>query len=90
MSIYQKIAINILNEMDKLQNSQEFKKSCPDISAGEYLAAKLIDKIKPQRLCNILSGKAHTRVDEIILIAQVLRVSVDKITLEDPPELVEK
>ena len=55
MNIYEKIAINILYYMDKLQNDEEFKKQCPGITAGEYLAVKT--KIKPQRLNNILAAK---------------------------------
>ena len=48
VNIYEKIAINILYYMDKLQTDEEFQKQCPGITAGEYLAVKT--GIKPKRL----------------------------------------
>ena len=77
MNIYEKIAINILYYMDKLQNDEEFKKQCPGITAGEYLAVKT--KIKPQRLNNILAAKGKARIDEVYKIAIVLGVKVSDI-----------
>ena len=47
MNIYEKIAINILYYMDKLQKDEEFQKQCPGITAGEYLVDKT--GIKPKR-----------------------------------------
>ena len=57
MNIYQKIVLEILKFLEKMDNDEEFKKTCPDITAAEYLIAKANPDIKPQRLINILSGK---------------------------------
>lgn len=35
MNIYEKIAINILYYMDKLQKNEEFQKQYPGIASGE-------------------------------------------------------
>ena len=77
MNIYEKIAVNILYYMDKLQNNEEFKKQCPDITAGEYLVVKT--GIKPKRLNNILTAKGKARIDEVYRIAMVLNVKVSDI-----------
>ena len=81
MNIYEKIAINILYYMDKLQNDEEFKKQCPSITAGEYLVVKT--GIKPRRLNNILTGKGKTKIDEVYKIAMVLNVKVSDIITQE-------
>lgn len=81
MNIYEKIAMNILYYMDKLQNDEEFKKQCPGITAGEYLVVKT--GIKPRRLNNILTGKGKTKIDEVYKIAMVLNVKVSDIITQE-------
>lgn len=81
MNIYEKIAINILYYMDKLQKDEEFQKQCPGITAGEYLVDKT--GIKPKRLNNILTGKGKTRLDEIYKIAMVLNMKISDIITQE-------
>lgn len=57
MNVYQKISLEILKYIDKMDNDEEFKKRCPGITATEYLITKSNPNIKPQRLINILTGK---------------------------------
>ena len=57
MNVYQKISLEILKYIDKMDNDEEFKKRCPGITATEYLITKSNTNIKPQRLINILTGK---------------------------------
>ena len=77
MNIYEKIAVNFLYYMDKLQNNEEFQKQCPGITAGEYLVVKT--GIKPKRLNNILTAKGKARINEVYRIAMVLNVRVSDI-----------
>ena len=85
MNIYEKIAINILYYMDKLQNDEEFKKQCPGITAGEYLVVKT--KLKPQRLKNILTAKAKARIDEIYAISIALNVKLSDIITHEVKQI---
>ena len=55
MGINEKIVLNILEELVKLSENEEFKKNCPDITPQEYLCVKVHKYIKPQRLVNILN-----------------------------------
>lgn len=77
MNIYEKIVKEILKYLDKMDNSEEFKKNCPDIKAAEYLIAKTNPDIKPQRLMNILSGNAkRITLQEICIICHWLNIEV--------------
>ena len=69
--------INILEELVKLNENKEFKKVCPDITAQEYLCAKVQPYIKPQRLVNILNlNVKRIRIDEVEIIAKALGVDI--------------
>ena len=85
MNIYEKIAINILYYMDKLQKNEKFQKQCPDITAGEYLAVKT--GIKPKRLNNILAAKGKARLDEVYKIAKVLNVKISDIITQEVKQI---
>ena len=85
MNIYEKIAMNILYYMDKLQNDEEFKKQCPGITAGEYLVVKT--GIKPKRLNNILTAKGKARLDEVYKIAKVLNVKISDIITQEVKQI---
>lgn len=77
MGINEKIVLNILEQLVKLNEDENFKKSCPDITAQEYLCAKVYPKIKPQRLANILNlNIKRIRIDEVDIIAQALGIDV--------------
>lgn len=77
MGINEKIVLNILEELVKLNENEEFKKACPDITAQEYLCAKVHPHIKPQRLVNILNlDIKRIRIDEIEIIAKALGVDI--------------
>ena len=41
MNIYEKITKRILFYLDNMNNDEEFKKNNPDITAQEYLCAKV-------------------------------------------------
>ena len=85
VNIYEKIAINILYYMDKLQKDEEFQKQCPGITAGEYLAVKT--GIKPKKLNNILTGKGKTRLDEVYKIAMVLNIKISDIITQEVKQI---
>ena len=77
MGINEKIVLNILEELVKLNENEEFKKNCPDITPQEYLCAKVHKYIKPQRLINILSlNVKRIRIDEVEIIAKALGVDI--------------
>lgn len=77
MNIYQKIVLEILKFLEKMDNDEEFKKTCPDITATEYLIAKANPDIKPQRLINILSGKAkRITLQELCIICYWLDIEL--------------
>ena len=77
MNIYQKIVVEILKYLNKMNNDEAFKKNCPDITAAEYLIAKANPDIKPQRLINILSGKAkRITLQELCIICYWLGIEL--------------
>lgn len=77
MNIYQKIVVEILKYIEKMDNDEEFKKNYPDITATEYLIAKANPDIKPQRLINILSGKAkRITLQELCIICYWLNIEL--------------
>lgn len=76
-NIYKQIAVNIHNCLDKVNNDEEFKKTCPNVTALEYLIVK--SKITPKRMKNILDGTARTRIEEVYIILQVLGVPIKDI-----------
>lgn len=77
MNIYDKVSVNILYYMDKLQKSEEFQKQYPNITVEEYLVTKT--KIKPKRLSNILTTKGKAKIDEIYAISLALNVKLSDI-----------
>lgn len=77
MNIYQKIVLEILKFLEKMDNDEELKKNCPDITAAEYLIAKANPDIKPQRLINILSGKTkRITLQELCIICYWLNIEL--------------
>ncbi|MDY6072326.1 MAG: hypothetical protein SPI44_05595 [Bacilli bacterium] len=77
MNIYQKIVLEILKFLEKMDNDEEFKKNCPDITAAEYLIAKANPDIKPHRLINILSGKTkRITLQELCIICYWLNIEL--------------
>ena len=77
MDIYQKIVREIYKYLDKMDNDENFKKSFPDITASEYLITKANPDVKPQRLINILSGKAkRISLKEVCIICYWLNIEV--------------
>ena len=77
MNIYQKIVLEILKFLEKMDNDEEFKKNCPDITAAEYLIAKANPDIKPQRLINRLSGKTkRITLQELCIICYWLNIEL--------------
>ena len=81
MNIYEKVSVNILYYMNKLQNDDAFKNQYPNITVEEYLVTKT--KIKPKRLSNILTDKGKAKIDEIYAISLALNVKLsDIITYE--------
>ena len=77
MNIYQKIVVEILKYLNKMDNDEAFKKNCPDITAAEYLIAKANPDIKPQRLINILSGKTkRITLQELCIICYWLNIEL--------------
>ena len=77
MNIYDKVTIEILKYVDKMNNDEEFKKTNPEITAQEFLCARVNPNITQKRLVNILNGKAHriTRA-ELVVISRVLRIEL--------------
>ena len=64
-------------------NDEEVKKTCPDIKAVEYLIAKVNPDISPQRLMNILSGKAkRITLKEVCIICHWLNIEVAELFRE--------
>lgn len=77
MGINEKIVLNILEELVKLSENEEFKKNCPDITPQEYLCVKVHKYIKPQRLVNILNlNIKRIRIDEVEIIAKALGIDI--------------
>ena len=80
MNINEKIVLNILEKLVKLNEDENFKKSCPGVTAQEYLCAKVYPHIKPQRLVNILNlNIKRIRIDELDIIAQALGVNISEL-----------
>lgn len=48
MNIYEKITKRILFYLDNMNNDEDFKKSNPNITAQEYLCAKVNPNITPK------------------------------------------
>ena len=58
-------------------NDENYKKRFPDMSASEYLITKANPDIKPQRLINILSGKAkRITLQELCIICYWLDIEL--------------
>lgn len=77
MNIYEKITNRILFYLDNMNNDEEFKKNNPDITAQEYLCAKVNPNITPKRLVNILKGKAkRITLSELVYISKALGIDV--------------
>ena len=69
---------NILKRLNEINNDEIFKKANPNISAEEYLYAKVYKIIKLKRLTNILNGNAKKiTTNELCNIANALNVSLD-------------
>ncbi len=80
MNTKEVVIYNILKRAEEIVNNPEFKKKYPDIQAGEYLYAKLHNKIKLKRLLDILGNKAEKiSLREINYIADALNVPVNKL-----------
>ena len=63
--------------LEKMDTDKEFKKTYPDIKSVEYLIAKANPDIKPQRLINILSGKAkRITLQELCVICYWLNIEL--------------
>lgn len=83
MNIYEKITKRILFYLDNMNNDEEFKKNNPDITAQEYLCAKVNPNITPKRLVNILKGKAkRITLSELVHIARVLNIEITDFFVE--------
>ena len=77
MNIYEKITNRILFYLDNMNNDEEFKKNNPDITAQEYLCAKVNPNITPKRLVKILKGKAkRITLSELVYISKALGIDV--------------
>lgn len=77
MGINENIVLNILEELVKLNENEEFKKNCPDITPQEYLWAKVHPHIKSQRLVNILNlNIKRIRIDEVEIIAKAHGIDI--------------
>lgn len=83
MNIYEKITNRILFYLDNMNNDEEFKKNNPDITAQEYLCAKVNSNITPKRLVNILNGKAkRITLSELVHISRVLNIEITDFFVE--------
>lgn len=77
MNIYEKITIEILSYLDKMNNDNEFKKINPGITAQEFLCARVNPHITPKRLVNILNGKAkRITIKKLCAICYGLNIGV--------------
>ena len=80
MSIREIVIYNILKRLDEIVNNPEFKEKYPDIKPGEYLYAKLHNKMKLKRITDILGNRAEMiTLREIDNIAMALNVPVYKL-----------
>ncbi len=77
MNIYDKVTIEILKYVDKMNNDEEFKKVNPGITAQEFLCTRVNPDITPKRLINILNGKVkRITLAELVVISRVLRIEL--------------
>ena len=80
MNIYEKITIQILSYLDKMNNDDEFKKINPGITAQEYLCARVNPHMTPKRLVNIITGKAkRITIEELCIICYALNIEVPEL-----------
>ena len=77
MNIYDKVTIEILKYVDKMNNAEEFKKVNPGITAQEFLCAIVNSDITPKRLVNILNGKSkRITIKELCIICYALNIEI--------------
>ncbi len=77
MNVYEKITIEILSYLDKMNNDDEFKKANPGITAQEYLCARVNPRMTPKRIVNILNGKAkRITIKELCIICYALDIEI--------------
>ena len=67
-----------------MKDHEEFIKNCPNVTPQEYLIAKANPDIKPQRLINILTGKAKKiSLAELVIISRALRIELVDLFKDD-------
>lgn len=77
MNIYDKITIEILKYIDKMNNDEEFKKVNPGITTQEFLCTRVNPDITSKRLVNILNGKAkRITIKELCIICYALNIEI--------------
>lgn len=77
MNIYDKITVEILKYLDKMNSDVEFKAINPNITAQEFLCARVNPDITPKRLVNILNGKAkRITIKELCIICYALNIEL--------------
>ncbi len=77
MNIYQKIVVEIHKYIDNMDNDEDFKKKNPNTTATEYLIFEIDPDIKPQRLMNILEGRAkRISLQELCIISYWLNINL--------------
>ena len=77
MNIYDKVTIEILKYVDKMNNDEEFKKVNPGITSQEFLCARVNSDITPKRLTDILNGKAkRITIKELCIICYALNIEI--------------
>ena len=80
MNIYEKITIEILSYLDKMNNDDGFKKFNSGITAQEFLCAKVNPHISPKRLVNILNSKAkRITIKELCIICWALNIELKEL-----------
>ena len=80
MSIYEKVTIEILSHLDKLNNDEDFKKNNSGITPQEFLCARVNPDISPKRLFNILNGKAkRITIKELCIICWALNIELKEL-----------
>lgn len=79
MNVYDRIATNILHNMKRLEEDEEFMKNCSFDTVFEYVSTRA--QIKPKRLSKILEvgAKRRTTIYEVYKIAFVLNVPINDI-----------
>ena len=77
MNIYEKVTIEILKYVDKMNNDEEFKKANPGITVQEFLYNRVNPDITPKRLVNILNGKTkRITIKELCIICYALNIEI--------------